>query len=182
MEDTNLIKKEKKIDKKAIIKEYLLNFIIIGGLAFLILKFVGHGVYIPSESMVPTLEVNDRLIVSNVYKPENLKEGDIVTFKCDEYGDKLLIKRLIGLPGDTIEIKDGVVFRNGKQLEEKYVENNEYYDGSFEIPEGKYLFLGDNRADSDDARYWENPYVDGKDIEGKVQIRIYPFNKIGKVD
>ncbi|CAI3627530.1 Signal peptidase I [Clostridium neonatale] len=132
--------------------------------------------------MVPTLEVNDRLIVSNVYKPENLKEGDIVTFKCDEYGDKLLIKRLIGLPGDTIEIKDGVVFRNGTELEEPYVKNNEEYDGYFEIPEGKYFFLGDNRANSDDSRYWENPYVDRKDIEGKVQIRIYPFNEIGKVD
>ena len=69
-----------------------------------------------------------------------------------------------------------------KQLEEKYVKNNEDYDGSFEIPEGKYFFLGDNRAQSDDSRYWENPYVDEKDIEGKVQIRIYPFNKIGKVD
>ena len=176
MEENNLLKEEKKLDK------YILNFIIIGGLAFLILKFVGHGVYIPSESMVPTLEVNDRLIVSNVYKPENLKEGDIVTFKCDEYGDKLLIKRLIGLPGDTIEIKDGVVFRNGTELEEPYVKNNEEYDGYFEIPEGKYFFLGDNRANSDDSRYWENPYVDRKDIEGKVQIRIYPFNEIGKVD
>ena len=182
MEENNLLKEEKKLDKKAIIKEYILNFIIIGGLAFLILKFVGHGVYTPSESMVPTLEVNDRLIVSNVYKPENLKEGDIVTFKCDEYGDKLLIKRLIGLPGDTIEIKDGVVFRNGTELEEPYVKNNEEYDGYFEIPEGKYFFLGDNRANSDDSRYWENPYVDRKDIEGKVQIRIYPFNEIGKVD
>lgn len=182
MEDNNLIKEEKNIDKKAIIKEWLLNFIVIGGLAFLILRFIGHGVYIPSKSMVPTLKVNDRLIVSRVYQPEHLKEGDIVTFRCDEYKNKLLIKRLIGLPGDTIEIKNGVVFRNGKQLEEKYVKNNEEYNGYFEIPKGKYLFLGDNRSNSDDARYWDNPYVDGKDIEGKVQIRVYPFNELGRVN
>lgn len=182
MEEEKIIKEDRKLDKGAIIKEWLLNFIVIGGLAFLILKFIGHGVYIPSKSMVPTLEVNDRLIVSRVYKPENLDEGDIITFRCDEYGDKLLIKRLVGLPGDTIEIKNGIVFRNGEKLQEEYVKNNEEYDGYFEIPEGKYFLLGDNRAESDDARYWDNPYVDSKDIEGKVQIRIYPFTEIGRVD
>jgi len=183
LEEKKIIKEDKKLDKKAIIKEWLLNFIVIGGLAFLILKFVGHGVYIPSESMVPTLEVNDRLIVSRVYKPEKLEQGDIITFHCDEYGDKLLIKRLIGLPGDTIEIKDGIVFRNGDQLEEEYVKNNEDdYNGYFEIPKEKYFFLGDNRAGSDDARYWDNPYVDAKDIKGKVQMRIYPFTEVGRVN
>ncbi len=75
---------------------------------------MGYGVWITSGSMIPTLEVKDRLIVTRVHNPKNLKEGDIVLFKNDEFKGEILIKRLIGLPGDTIEIKNGVVYRNGR--------------------------------------------------------------------
>lgn len=125
--------------------------------------------------MIPTLEVKDRLIVSRVYNADNLNYGDIVLFKNDEYKDNVLVKRLIGKPGDKIDIVNGVVFRNGDELNEDYVENNDKYSGTFEVPENEFFFLGDNRAESDDARYWNNPYVDKEDIQAKAQIKYYPI-------
>ena len=98
-----------------------------------------------------------------------------ILFKNDEFKGEVLIKRLIGLPGDKIQIKNGVVFGNGEQLKEDYVKNNLIYNGTFEVPAGKYFFLGDNRANSEDSRFWENPYVDESQIEGKARIKYYPI-------
>lgn len=157
-----------------IIKELGLNILGVVVLGLLLWKFVIYSVWIESGSMIPTLEVKDRLIATRVHNPEKLKVGDIVIFNSEEL-DELLIKRLIGLPGDKIEIKNGIVFRNGEELQEDYVKNNEMYDGVFEIPDGKYFFLGDNRAHSDDSRYWENPYIDASEIEGKAILKYYPI-------
>ena len=164
-----------KVKKKSIIKEWIIDIAAVAVIAFLVWHFIGYGVWITSGSMIPTLEVKDRLIVTRVHNPENLKEGDIVLFKNDEFPGDTLIKRLIGLPGDKIEIKEGVVFRNGEKLKEDYVKNNEIKDGTFQVPKGKYFFLGDNRANSDDSRYWKNPYIDASYIEAKAQIRYYPI-------
>lgn len=182
MEDKNLQKNDNKSKIKAILKEYIINFAIIGGIAVIILKFIAYPVYIPSVSMVPTLQVSDKLIVKKVYKPENLSRGDIITFRCDEYGDKILIKRLIGIPGDTVKIENGTVYINGTKLDEPYVKNNDDFEGEYVIPEGKYFVLGDNRSNSDDSRYWHNSFVDKEGIDGKLLIRFYPLNKIGKVN
>lgn len=92
-----------------------------------------------------------------------------------------LIKRLIGLPGDVIDVKDnGQVFVNGNKIEEPYVVYKEELGKQFKVPQNKYLFFGDNRAKSLDARKWENPYIDSKDIKGKAQFVIYPFKRFGK--
>ena len=139
-------------------------------IAILINKFLLFKVLIPSESMVPTLNVNDRLFVTRVYNLEKLKRGDILVFYSEELQEDL-IKRLIGLPGDKIQIINGVVSVNGEVLEEDYI-------GALE---GKYFFLGDNRLYSKDSRYWINPYIDGEDIAGKAQIKVYPFDEIGKI-
>lgn len=171
----NQITEDKKSKKKSIIKEWIIDIGVVACIAFLVWYFLGYGVWITSGSMIPTLEVKDRLIVTRVHNPSSLKEGDIVLFKNDEFKDEILIKRLIGLPGDKIEIKDGIVFRNGEQLKEDYVENNEKYNGTFQVPENKYFFLGDNRAHSNDSRYWKNPYVDASYIEGKAQVKYYPI-------
>ncbi|MDD7795029.1 signal peptidase I [Clostridium sp. 'White wine YQ'] len=143
-------------------------------------KFLLFKIYIPSESMKPTLQVNDQLFVTRVYKPENLKHGDIIVFYSSELGDTL-IKRLIGIPGDTVKIKGGEVYINNEKINEDYVKYPSSYDGEFKVPEGKFFFLGDNRANSEDARYWNNPFIDGKDIKGKAQLRVYPFNRFGFV-
>jgi signal peptidase I len=171
----NQLVKNDKPKKKSMIKEWIIDILVVTCVALLVWKFVGYGVWITSGSMIPTLEVKDRLIVTRVHEASNLKEGDIVLFKNDEFEGEILIKRLIGLPGDKIEIKDGIVFRNGEQLKEDYVKNNERYNGTFEVPEGKYFFLGDNRANSADSRYWKNPYVKESYIEGKARIKYYPI-------
>lgn len=104
--------------------------------------------------MISTLQVKDKLIITRIYNVGNLEEVDIITFKNDEFPNEILIKRLIGLPGDKIEIKDGIVFRNGEEIKEDYVKNNIKYNGTFDVPENKFFFLGDNRSNSDDSRLW----------------------------
>ncbi|MBE6090349.1 MAG: signal peptidase I [Clostridium beijerinckii] len=166
---------DKKEKKKSILNEWIIDIAVVLCIALLLWNFVGYGVWITSGSMIPTLEVKDRLLVTRVHNPKNLKEGDIVLFKNDEFKGEILIKRLIGLPGDTIEIKNGVVYRNGQELKEDYVKNNEIYNGDFKVPDNKYFFLGDNRANSDDSRHWKDPYVDESYIEAKAQIKYYPI-------
>lgn len=91
----------------------------------------------------------------------------------------MLLKRVIGIPGDKIEIKDGgKVYINGELKDEPYVKNPDDKQASFVVPEGKYLMLGDNRAKSNDARYWNNPYIDGTNIQGIARLRVYPFDRI----
>ncbi len=95
-----------------------------------------------------------------------------------------LIKRVIGLPGDHIIIKDGIVNVNGEDLQEDYVKNNDFSDDEliYDVPEGKYFFLGDNRPVSKDSRRWINPYVDQADIKGKAILKYYPLKDFGSMD
>lgn len=171
---------EKKLKKSNIFIEWVIPILISLVLAILINKFLIFKVKIPSESMVPTLNVGDRLFVTRVYSPEKLKRGDVVVFYSDEKNEDM-IKRLIGLPGDKVVIKDGVVTVNGETLKENYIGTADNYNGEFEVPEGKYFFLGDNRYWSLDSRYWENPYIDGSKIKGKAQIKVYPWSDFGKI-
>lgn len=149
-------------------------------LATLIYKFVFFNIKVPSESMYPTIKIGDKITVTRIYNKDKLKKGDLIVFDSDELKIPL-IKRLIGLPGDEVIIKNkGQVFINGSKIEEPYVVYMEDLDKKFKIPENKYLFLGDNRANSFDARRWKNPYIDGKYIKGKAQFIIYPFKRFGK--
>ncbi len=165
-------------NKTNFFKDLIIPVIIAVILAILINKFLIFRVYIPSSSMAPTLNVDDRLLVTKVYNPENLKIGDIVVFKSKEL-DEIVIKRLIGLPGDEIRFDGTSVYVNGKKLDEPYVKNPMEFYGTYKVPEGKYFFLGDNRANSNDARFWKNPYISGDQILGKAQVKIYPFNQMG---
>lgn len=172
----------KTLKKGSFFKELIVDIAVVAVIAFSVWKFIGYGVWITSGSMIPTLEVKDRLIVSRVHNTDKLNYGDIVLFKNEEYGDDILIKRLIGKPGDKIEIVNGLVFRNGEKVEEPYVKNNEIrYSNAFEVPEDEFFFLGDNRPNSADSRYWKDPYVEKDNIEGKAIFRYYPFNEMGVV-
>ena len=163
------------------IKEWLLCIIIACVIAIIIMKFVFFKIYIPSSSMVPTLNVGDHLFATYIYNTDNIKRGEIIVFHSDELKETL-IKRVIGLPGDEVVINKGVVSVNGKVIKEDYVKNvDTSYSGTFNVPENKFFFLGDNRPKSNDARFWNNPYIDADDIEAKAQLKVYPFSDFGFV-
>lgn len=147
-------------------------------IAVLINKFIFFNVYVPTGSMIPTINENDKILVTRIYNPEKIQRGDIIVFYSEEL-QETLIKRAIGLPGDHIDIKDRVVSVNGEVLKEDYVKNNDDFTGSFDVPEGKFFFLGDNRANSNDARLWINSYIDASEIKGEARFRFYPFNNMG---
>lgn len=160
----------------------IIRFIII--VVFLILlveKYIVFLVSAPDTSMQPSLTNDDKGVVSVAYNPNDLKRGDIVIFHSDEC-DKLFLRRLIGMPGDIVTIRDGVTFINDVKLEEDYVKYNDEFNGTFTVPEGRYFFLSDNRTDINDSRYWTNPYIDVKDLKGKLQFIFYPFKDFGAIE
>lgn len=168
-----------KIKYKNIIKNILeiMGVILI---TIFINKFLIFTAYIPSSSMVPTLNVGDRILVTRVYEPSHLKRGDIVIFNSDELHE-ILIKRLIGLPGDEIKFEGTSVYVNGKKINELYVKNNMNFEGVYKVPNNRYFFLGDNRSNSYDSRFWKKPYISSSNIIGKAQFRIWPLDDIGSV-
>lgn len=152
-------------------------------LALGIRTFVAEARYIPSGSMLPTLEIDDRLIIDKIgYRFTEPQRGDVVVFSpTDElkkqYKDAF-IKRIIGLPGETIEVKNGQVFVNGKGISEDYIaERPQYTWGPGTVPAGSYLVLGDNRNNSFDSHYWG--FVPRENIIGRATVRFWPPNRIG---
>jgi signal peptidase I len=130
--------------------------------------------------MIPTIKIDDRIFVTRIYDRSKLQRGDIVVFYSKELKDTL-IKRLIGLPGETVEVKDnGDVYVNGTRINEPYVVYPDIATGKYVMGKDQFLFFGDNRAISLDARKWVNPYIDGKDIKGKARFVVFPFSRMGK--
>lgn len=166
---------------KNLIFEWLIPIIIAIIISLFLNKFVFFIMRIPSPSMDPTLKVGDYGIATRVYNKNKLKRGDVVIFNSIEL-DQILVKRLIGLPGDKIKITDnGEVYINEEKFNQDFVKYNKEESGDYEVPEGCYFFLGDNRADSWDSRYWKTKYIEEKYIEGKGQFVIFPFNRISKL-
>jgi len=158
-------------------------------LALGIRTFVAEARWIPSESMVPTLKVNDKLIVDKLsYDFTNPQRGDIVVFSPTDNIKKenpnlkdALIKRIIGLPGDKVEVKGERVYINDRPLQEKYIEDSPHYQfGPVTVPPNSYLVLGDNRNDSWDSHYWG--FVPRHLIIGRAIIRFWPPNRVGELD
>lgn len=149
--------------------------------AFLIFSFVLIPGKVPSSSMEPTLKIGDIAIVNGLaYLGSTPQRGDIITFKHDEFGKDILIKRVIGLPGDSLMFVDGDIYLNGELLQEDYlpegIQTDSFKDFD-EIPENCYFVLGDNRRVSYDSRWWNDPYVCKKDITGKMLCDI-PMGKL----
>lgn len=145
------------------------------GITVLIIRTLGFIGYIPSESMSPTVSKGDFIWVSKI--SHNFKRGDIIVFYSAEE-DKLLVKRVIGMPGDTIRV-DGDRVYCGDRLIHNYATSSSDIQKVFKrVPDNSYLFLGDNRAVSEDARYWDNPFIQSKDIKGKAIISLFPFHPI----
>ena len=136
--------------------------------------------------MRPTLEVNDRLIIEKLsYLFREPIRGDVIVFnpteslKAENFKDAF-IKRIIGLPGEIVEVKTGKVYVNGKKISEEYIfEAPDYNYGPSRIPEDEYLVLGDNRNNSYDSHYWG--FVPKKKIIGKAFVRFWPFDRLGSL-
>lgn len=164
-----------------IIKEWIAPVAIAFLIAILINKFIIFKIKVPTGSMIPTIQLNDQIFTLRVHNVNNLKRGDIVVFYSNELHMRL-VKRLIGLPGEEVDLRDGgILYIDGKKIDEPYVVNKDSMNKSFKVPIGHYLFLGDNRPVSFDARYWKSPYIPANEIEGKAIFRVYPLNKIGIV-
>ena len=155
-------------------------------LAFGIRTFVAEARYIPSGSMLPTLQINDRLIVDKLgYHFKNPERGDVVVFSPTDTLEKqnfhdAFIKRVIGLPGDKVEVKGGRVFINDQALRESYIaEDPQYQYGPVTVPQDAYLVLGDNRNNSYDSHYWG--FVPRDRIIGRAIVRFWPINRLGEI-
>lgn len=125
-----------------------------------------------SGSMQNTLVTNDYYLRNKIaFKfNKNPKRGQVIDFNSSE---GLYVKRVIGLPNETIFLKDGIVYVDNEPLEENYTINIDYSDyGQYVVPEDEYFVLGDNRLESNDSRFWEYSFVKKKDITGKVLFRI----------
>lgn len=156
-------------------------------LAMGIRHFVAEARYIPSGSMLPTLQINDRLIVDKLmYRFGEPQRGDIVVFSPTDALQKqnfkdAFIKRVIGLPGETVEVKGGRVYINDLPLQEQYIDEEPHYQyGPVTVPENEYLVLGDNRNNSYDSHYWG--FVPREKIIGRAVIRFWPPNRLGELD
>ncbi len=155
-------------------------------IALLIKAFLFQAFYIPSDSMVPTLKTNDRVIVNKLsYKLHSVHRGDVVVFKSPpnvDPGVNDLVKRVIGLPGETIEGRtDGHIYINGKLLKEPYLPKGTKPGPGFaaiKIPANSYWVMGDNRSNSRDSRYFPEHFIRKKDIIGRVFLRIWPLHRL----
>ncbi len=198
-------KKNKNSDKKeetSALKEILswIVTIAIAVVAAMVIKnYVIINANIPSGSMENTILPGDDIFGFRLaYTFSDPKRGDIVIFNAPSGDGEKYIKRVIGLPGETVTIENAQIYINGELLEEDYLKSNQ--DGEdewnvnagpyeFKVPENSYLLLGDNRNGSSDARYWidhpeeySSPYISKDDILAKAILRYYPFNRFGLVD
>ncbi len=170
---------------KSEIREYVEAFIIAVVLALFIITFIAQSFRVDGSSMEPSLHNGQRLIVDKIsYRFSSPKVGDIVVFRYPTDKSRMFIKRVIGIAGDEILIKDGVVYRNGHPLVENYINGPTH--GAFTrnygpviIPSKSYFVLGDNRLNSDDSRYPDVGFVPDDNIVGRAIISYWPINTIG---
>ncbi len=162
---------------------FIVAFIIVGGVYF----FLGRPFTVSGASMYPTLHNGDRMVLSKV---GDIHRFDVVILKAPDENVEY-IKRVIGMPGDTIEMKSGVLYINGKKVDQPFINTEalakqtvfmddftlESLTGESKVPEGKYFVLGDNRGVSKDSRMIG--FIDRSAIEGKAVFTIWPFGRIG---
>jgi len=169
-------------------KGFIKELIVAALIAFLIMQFVKPTI-VKESSMQPTLFENNYIFLSKQsYSFGDPKRGDIIVFHTNlttqKGEEKLLIKRIIGLPGDKISIMEGEVFINDEKQDEEYILDGftSGYIENFVVPENKVFVMGDNRAVSLDSRAEEIGCIDIDKIVGKAFFRLYPFGDIGLLE
>lgn len=153
--------------------------------ALVFTNFIIINAEVPSGSMRDTIWEGDRLFGFRLaYKFSEPKRGDIIIFKFPDDETQNYVKRVIGLPNDIVQIKNGRVYINGEELDEPYIKDYILDDGetyTYIVPEDSYFMLGDNRNNSKDSRYWVNTFVKKEKIVAKVVVRYYSGEK-SKID
>ena len=187
---TNLVEKEEKeepISWKRELLSWILTFAFAIGVARFLKNFIIINATVPTGSMENTIMPGDDLLgLRTAYLFKDPQRGDIIIFKFPDDESQKFIKRIIGLPGDLVQIEDGKVYINGSttSLEEPYLKEEWTRNtGPFEfvVPEGCYFVMGDNRNDSLDSRYWDNPFVTEDEIIRKAEFIYYPFSHFAKL-
>jgi signal peptidase I len=178
-----------KRDNRRVVAEWMVILSLALGVALLVRHFVIQTFSIPSASMYPTLKVKDRLLVEKLaYQYRDVRRGEIIVFKTPKSvqvrnNDKIedFVKRVVGLPGETVEIKANQVLINGKPLNEPYLPKGIVTTGDQRVivPIDQYFVMGDNRGDSFDSRGWGT--VPRSLIVGRVLFRVYPLTRMGSV-
>ncbi len=154
-------------------------------LAIAIRTYIAEPRFIPSNSMVPTLRIDDRLVVEKIsYRLHSPNFGDIIVFHPPDFllnqgfkYDQAFIKRIIGLPGQTVEVKDHRVYLDNQPLDEPYInEAPKYSMSAITIPENCFFVMGDNRNNSNDSHVWG--FLPRENIIGHAWLRFFPFNRL----
>ena len=181
-------------EEGSLFKEFFETILYIAGVClfvFLVLHFVGQRTVVRGDSMETTLVDGENLVMDKIsYRFSDPKRFDIIIFPGpEEFGEHpYYIKRIIGLPGETVQIKEGLVYIDGNQLTEDVYGITDFIDEAHDaarpirLGKDEYFCLGDNRPVSYDSRYPEVGPVERSEIIGKVWIRIWPFDKFGSVE
>ena len=158
--------------------EYVKMIIFVVVFVLVVNNFLIINAKIPSESMENTIMTGDRIFGNRLaYLLGDPERYDIVIFRYPDDESQLFIKRVIGLPGETVEIIDGKVYIDGSEtpLDDSFTPETPTGNyGPYTVPEGCYFMLGDNRNNSRDSRFWQNPYVEEDKILGKAVLRYFP--------
>ena len=163
---------------------FLIELLVVFLIALFLTKVVIVNAKVPSSSMEPTIMTGDRLIGDRIFYKGHLSRYDVVIFRYPDDESQLFIKRILGMPGDTIEAKGGHIYINGSldmRAQRMAAEplNSDF--GPYTVPKGHYFMLGDNRNHSMDSRFWNDPFVSEDDIVGKALFLYYPFSDIGEI-
>lgn len=166
---------------------WVFEIVLVIGIAFVLVYFVGEKTNVIGASMEPTLYNRDEVIINKfIYKLSEPKRGDVVAFQPN--GNKnahFTIKRVVGLPGETIRIEDGVLKINGEPYESEFlaggIEDPGIAGDDIVLGADEYFVLGDNVNNSEDSRFANVGNVDKQDIEGKVWFIVSPIKKLGFV-
>lgn len=140
--------------------------------------------FVPTESMAGTINAGDHIICSRYgVEEEDIQRYDVLVFMPPDDPEMFYIKRVIGLPGETLEVRDGKVYADGQELDDSFTNGpqNRKGDGVYRVPEGCYFFLGDNRNNSNDSRFWKNKYVPAANIKAKARLICFPFSRMGRL-
>lgn len=172
---------EKKNSVKKEILSWVICIVVTLGITAFITQCVIVNASIPSGSMENTIMTHDKLIALRAsYWFSDPKRGDIIIFEYPEDETEWYIKRVIALPGETVEVRDGKVYINNSKtpLKEDYIREEPVDDfGPYKVPKNGYFVMGDNRNNSNDARYWSVHYVKRSEVIGKAYFRYYPSFK-----